>query len=175
MEQEWWRNPWIWGGAAIAVIALWWLSSGSSSSSGTASYAQANLDLVAQQAQLNSNIEQSQIAANSTDTANLVSALSNLVNAKYNYQLGAAQVSAGVQQNQIQADTAKYIENDQVKMTRIQANAALHGVYNNNATSVQLAGVQAATATHIADQQAAVANNAQTLGFVGNLLSGLGL
>lgn len=173
---NWLKNPWIWAGGAAALVALWWLSSSSGgSSSGTASYAQANLDLVAQQSQISGAIEEAQISANTTNTANIAAAIGNLISANYAYKLGSQQVAAGVQTAQIGADTAKYIENDQVKINARSVNGAVRTAALADNAQYGTALVQANTAENIAGIQASTVKNAQTLGFIGNFLNSIGL
>lgn len=172
---EWLKNPWVWGTGAVALVALWYLSgSGSSGSSGSVGYEQANLDLIAQQSQLSASIENAQIAAHTTDTANIAAAITNLASANYGYKLGAQQISAGVQTTQINADTAKYIENAQVKINNRNAISAYNLASVNASQNETIANVQAHTAEDIAHTQAATIQQGQTLGFISNLIPGLG-
>lgn len=165
-------TPWLIGGAVLVGGYLLLAGGNSSASSGGATgYSPAELDLVALQANLSAQTEQARISAESTDTATLSNLFGNLMASKYNNDQVMAQVSAGVQQTQIAANTAITTDRINNQTQRIGIRNATWQTISNNSTNQAIAQIQADTSYKIAQLQAAIQQQNQTLGFLGSAIS----
>lgn len=166
-------TPWVIGAGVLIGGYILLSGSGSSSSSGSVGYDTAQLDIVALQAQLSADLEKTRLAAESSDTAAIAGAFSNLMSAKYATDLGMAQVSAGVGTARIAANTAKVIEDDQQRTQRLAVTQATKVAGIQADTAMTIANIQAITARKIAGMQAAIQQQGQTLGFIGDAVKGI--